>query len=497
MDNVKPGRLANLKSSLSVLDTTIICFEVKARGNQLATLEKFDDIVLGGGKGGKSLAMALGPQGHKVALIERGQIGGTCINAACIPTKTMVASAKVVELSHRAAEFGVKLKAAENSLAGIIARKNNVVQGMVDTHWKLFTSTPNMEFIVGTGKFIEPKVIEVALKDGGTRTLTADRIYINTGSRTSIPTIEGLSNVPYLTSTSIMQLDKLPEHLVIVGGGYIALEFAQIFRRLGSEVTVLLRGSRFLPREDEDIATLIKEILEEEGVKFLSDTNIDSVALQKDSSISVYLKTPGGTETLSGSHLLLAIGRTSNVEELNLEAAGVMTERGSVKVNEKLETNVAGVWAIGDCNGGPLFTHVSWDDYRIIRDNVLHNMDRSTRDRLVPYTLFIDPELGRVGLTEEEARKKGYEILVAKIPAAKIPRSVTSGETKGLLKAVIDKKTEKILGCSLLCHSAGEVMSVVQMAMIGGLSYKIVRDTIFTHPTMSESLNLLLSQISG
>ncbi len=462
----------------------------------MATPEKFDDIVLGGGKGGKSLAMALGPKGHKVALIERGQIGGTCINVACIPTKTMVASAKVVDLSHRAQEFGVKLESAENSLAGIIARKNNVVQDMVDNHWKLFTSTPNMEFIVGTGKFIEPKVIEVALKDGGTRTLTAGRIYINTGSRTTIPAIEGLADVPYLTSTSIMQLDTLPEHLVILGGGYISLEFAQIFRRLGSAVTVLLRGNRFLPREDEDIAALIKELLEEEGIKFLADTNVTYVARKKDNSITVSMKTPSGTEAISCSHFMLAIGRTSNIENLNLAVAGVETERGSIKVNSRLETNVDGIWAIGDCNGGPLFTHVSWDDYRIIRDNVLDNAGRSTKDRIVPYTLFIDPELGRVGLTEEEARKKGHEILVAKIPAAKIPRSVTSGERKGLLKAVIDKKTEKILGCSLLCHSAGEVMSVVQVAMLGGLSYKTVRDTIFTHPTMAESLNLLLTQIS-
>lgn len=470
--------------------------EVK-EGSKLATLEKFDDIVLGGGKGGKSLAMALGPQGHRVALIERGQIGGTCINVACIPTKTMVASAKVVELSHRAEQFGVRLKAAENSLSGIIERKNKVIGKMIDTHRKLFTSTANMEFIVGTGKFVALKTIEVALADGGTRTLTAERIYINTGSRTTIPEIRGLSDVPYLTSTSIMQLDTLPEHLVIIGGGYIALEFAQIFRRLGSNVTVLLRGNRFLPREDEDIASLIKEILEEEGIKFLWDTSINSVTSTAKNSVTVSLNVGSKSESLACSHILLAIGRTPNTEELNLEVAGVLTERGGIKVNDKLETSAEGIWAIGDCNGGPLFTHVSWDDYRIIRDNVLHNAGRSTNGRIVPYTLFIDPELGRVGLTEEEARKKGFDVLVAKIPAEKIPRSATSGETKGLLKAVIDRKTEKILGCSLLCHSAGEVMSVVQVAMLGELSYKTVRDTIFTHPTMAESLNLLFAQTTG
>ncbi len=459
----------------------------------MPTVETFDDIVLGGGKGGKSLAMALAPAGHKVALIERGQIGGTCINVACIPTKTMVASAKLVDLTKHANHFGVEAPPASPSLRGVIERKRRVVQGMVDTHWNLFTTTPNMELIVGTGKFVEPKQIEIKLDNGETRLLTAKRIYINTGSRTSIPDIPGLAQVPYLTSTSVMELDELPEHLVIIGGGYIALEFAQIFRRLGSRVTVLLRGDRFLPREDEDIAAALKQILEDEGIVFRSNAKIQSVKQNEAEQIVATLE---GDDPIQCSHLMIAIGRTPNTDNLNLGAAGIATdERGNIRVNDSLQTNVPNVWAIGDCNGGPLFTHVSWDDFRIIRDNVLHAAGRTTAGRLVPYTLFVDPELGRVGLTEQEARKKGFNVLVAKLPASKVPRSNTSGEVKGMLKAVIDKDTRQILGCSLLCHSAGEVMSVVQVAMLGRLPYTAVRDTIFTHPTMAESLNLLLATI--
>lgn len=461
----------------------------------MANIEAFDDIILGGGKGGKTLAMALAGAGHKVALIERGQIGGTCINVACIPTKTIVASTKLLNHVKHASDFGLELRPAAPNIKPIIERKRLVVKNMVDAHLHLFNNTENMEFILGSGKFTAEKTIEVILKDGSSRTLSGERIYINTGSRTAIPNTPGLSDVPYLTSTSIMELDEIPEHLVIVGGGYIALEFAQIFIRLGSKVTVLLRGQRFLPAEDADISTAVREILQEEGVQFKSGVSIESVS-GKANSISLTLESEAEKETLNCSHLLLAIGRTPNTEELNLSAAGVQTdEKGNIKVNDKLETTASGVWAIGDCNGGPLFTHVSWDDYRIIRDNVLHKANRSTTGRLVPYTLFIDPELGRVGLTEEQVRKKGYEIAVAKLPAKKIPRANTSGETKGFLKAVIDKSNGQILGCSLLCHSAGEVMSVVQMAMLGKVRYQDVRDTVFTHPTMAESLNLLFATI--
>jgi pyruvate/2-oxoglutarate dehydrogenase complex dihydrolipoamide dehydrogenase (E3) component len=456
-------------------------------------VEQFDDVVLGGGKGGKSLAMALANAGHTVALIERGQIGGTCINVACIPTKTMVASAKLVELASRAGDYGVSLNPPPADLAPVIERKRRVVSAMVDTHRTLFTTTANLTFLLGSGVFVGDRTIEVGMSDGSTRVVRGERVYINTGSHTTVPPIPGLDTVDYLTSTSVMELDELPARLAIIGAGYIALEFAQVFRRLGSEVVVLGRGERFLPNEDPDIAAEIRKVLEEDGIEFLDNTETDSVQ-PGPQGVEVIYSRNGTPDTLGCSHLMVAIGRTPTTAGLGLEAAGVqLNPRGAIAVNDRLETSAENVYAIGDCNGGPLFTHASWDDYRILLANVLHNAGRSTAGRLMPYTLFIDPELGRVGLTEEQAVAQGFDVAVATLPAAKVPRANTAGETKGLLKAVVDRQTSQILGCSLFCHSAGEVMSVVQMAMIGQVPYQQVRDTIFTHPTIAESLNLLFA----
>lgn len=455
----------------------------------------FEHVVLGGGKGGKSLAMALADAGHSVALVEKGQIGGTCINVACIPTKTMVASAKLIEMSRHADEFGVDLLPARPSLDGVINRKRRIVAAMVDTHRALFTSTPNLDFRIGTGTFVGPKTIEVARPDGSTHTVRGRRVYINTGSHTTIPDIPGLTTVDYLDSTSVMELSDLPSRLVIVGAGYIALEFAQIFRRLGSQVIVIQRGDRFLPLEDADIAAAVRETLVEDGIEFLDDAETTAVA-HVGPGIELICSRQGRPQTVRGSHLMVAVGRTPNTSGLGLEVAGVATDRqGAIAVDQYLQTSVEGVYAIGDCHGGPLFTHASWDDYRILLANVLHGAGRSTAGRLMPYTLFIDPELGRVGLTEEQARAQGYDVAVARLPAAKVPRANTAGETTGMLKAVVDVTTGQILGCSLFCHCAGDVMSVVQMAMLGGLPYTAVRDTVFTHPTMAESLNLLLATL--
>ena len=458
-------------------------------------VEQFDDVVLGGGKGGKSLAMALANAGHTVALIERGQIGGTCINVACIPTKTMVASAKLVELAGRAADFGISLTPPPAELAGVIARKRRVVGAMVDTHHTLFTTTPNMSFLLGEGVFSGERTLEVAMADGSMRAVRGDRVYINTGSHTTVPAIPGLDGVDYLTSTSVMELDELPARLAIIGGGYISLEFAQIFRRLGSEVVVVERGDRFLPKEDRDIAAEIRKVLEEDGIEFLDNVESNSVLKGPDGVELLYSRN-GVKESLHCSHLVVAVGRTPNTAGQGLDATGVeLNARGAITVDDRLQTTAENIYAMGDCNGGPLFTHASWDDYRILLANVLHDAGRSTAGRLMPYTLFIDPELGRVGLTEEQAVAQGYDVAVATLPASKIPRANTAGETKGLLKAVVDRKTDQILGCSLFCHSAGEVMSVVQMAMIGKLPYPQVRDTVFTHPTMAESLNLLFAAL--
>lgn len=462
----------------------------------VAAIERFDYLIIGGGKGGKSLAMALGPAGKKVAMVEEGQIGGTCINVACIPTKTMVASAKLLHHVQHGDNFGLSLSGDGDQLKSVVERKRRVVKGMVDTHKQMFGNTPNLDFILGTAKFVDHKVVEVITSDGTKRLLTGDRIVINTGSKPMLPGIPGLEETGFLTNASIMELEKQPEHLAIVGGGYIALEFAQIFLRLGSKVTVLLRTDRFLPREDEDIAGAIKEVLEEEGVRFISGVEISS-ASRSGETAKLELKKADGAESLECSHILVATGRVSNNEKLDPEATGVKVDkRGYIEVSEFLETTAEDIWAIGDCNGGPHFTHVSWDDYRILRDLFLHGKKRSTKGRLIPYTLFVDPELGRVGMTEAEARKAGHELLIAKLPAAKVPRATTAGETRGVLKAVIDKKTGHILGCSIFAHEGGEIMSVVQMAMLGNLTYEQVRDTIWTHPTMAESLNILLANVA-
>jgi pyruvate/2-oxoglutarate dehydrogenase complex dihydrolipoamide dehydrogenase (E3) component len=371
-------------------------------------------------------------------------------------------------------------------LAPVIARKRRVVSAMVDTHWTLFTTTASLTFLLGRGMFVGDRTIEVAMTDGSTRVVRGERVYINTGSHTTIPPIPGLDTVDYLTSTSVMELEELPARLAIIGAGYISLEFAQVFRRLGSEVVVLGRGERFLPNEDPDVAAEIQKVLEEDGIEFLDNTETDSVR-PGPLGVDVIYSRNGTPATLSASHLMVAIGRTPTTAGLGLEAAGVrLNPKGAIAVNDQLETSAENIYAIGDCNGGPLFTHASWDDHRILLANVLHNAGRSTAGRLMPYTLFIDPELGRVGLTEEQAVAKGFDVAVATLSAAKVPRANTAGETKGLLKAVVDRQTSQILGCSLFCHSAGEVMSVV---------HQQVRDTIFTHPTMAESLNLLFAEL--
>jgi pyruvate/2-oxoglutarate dehydrogenase complex dihydrolipoamide dehydrogenase (E3) component len=481
-------------------------------------VKHYDTVVLGGGKGGKSLALALAAKGISVALIEEKMIGGSCINVACIPTKTLVASSKLVNAARLAAEEGFSFsgqasgevknadKASDAStaqgLTGVkdtnlkaaLARKRAVVEGMVNAHWKLFDYTDNLDFFYGKGKFISAKSIEIELNSGARQVVTGDKIYINTGSRPLIPSYEGLEECGYLTSTSIMELEKLPEHLGIVGGGYIALEFAQIFRRLGSRVTIIERGNHFLPREDAEIGNCVKQIMLDEGIEILFDSPIKSLKKNGENT-DIDLGEEG---ILSVSHLLVATGRLPNTENLGLETAGVaLDSRNFVKVDSRLETNVPGIFAIGDCKGGPFFTHLSWDDYRILRDNALSKAGRTTDGRIVPYTLFTDPELGRVGMTEAEAKQAGHKILVAKIEAKTIPRAQTERETKGLLKAVIDAETKQILGASILSAAGGEIVSVIQVAMLAKMPYTDLANVMFSHPTMAESLNLLFAKVSA
>ncbi|MEH2160490.1 MAG: mercuric reductase [Nostoc sp.] len=467
--------------------------------------QHYDDIIIGCGKAGKTLASALVADGRKTALVERSlnMIGGGCINIACIPTKTMVASANVANTVRNSAAYGVQSNTPTVNLAEVIQRKRAVVQGMREINLHNLETALHNNLIVGTARFVAPKTIAVTTAEGNNRLLTAERLFINTGTRPLIPSIPGLAEVEFLTSESIMELEHLPEHLIVLGSGYIGLEFAQMFRRFGSGVTVIGQSEQILSQQDPDIASAVQTLLEQDGIEFLLKAKVLRVVrkaspLENRTGNETILQIQVGDReiTLQGSHLLVAVGRAPNIESLNLAAAGVATDtRGFIQVSDRLETNIPGIWALGDINGGPQYTHISLDDYRIIKANLIDGGNRSTSDRLVPSCLFIDPELAHVGLTETEAQQQGYAIRVAKVDALAVPRARTLGQTDGLLKAIVDADTGHILGCSLLCHEAGEVISTVQMVMQAQMPYTVLRDGILTHPTMTEGLNILFSKL--
>ena len=453
--------------------------------------EQYDAIVIGSGQGGKPLSVDLAKAGWKTALIEREHIGGTCINTGCTPTKTMVASGRLAYLSRRSADYGVHTGPVTVNLAEVRQRKQKIVESFRNGSLSSVEKTAGLDLLKGEASFTGSNSIEVRLNEGGTRLLTAGKIFINTGGRPSQPPIPGLDTVPFLDSTSIMEQDILPEHLLVLGGSYIGLEFGQMFRRFGSRVTVIQRGKRLLNREDPDITDAVATIVEEDGVtvQFISDVmRVEQAAGQ----IHLIVRTSDGEKTLTGSHLLVAVGRTPNTERLNLAAAGVKTDsHGFIEVNDRLETSTPGVYALGDVKGGPAFTHISYDDFRIIRTNLLQGGNATTSKRLVPYTVFIDPQLGRVGLSETEARAQSRNIRVAKLPMTHVARAIEVGETRGFIKAVVDADTDQILGCAVLGIEGGELMSMLEIAMMGQLPYTTLKDAIFAHPTLAECLNNL------
>ncbi len=459
--------------------------------------QHYDDIIIGGGKAGKTLAPALVADGRKTALVERSlnTIGGGCINIACIPTKTMVASASVANTVRNSAAYGVKANTPIVNLAEVIQRKRSVVQSAREMNLHNLETALDNNLIVGEARFVAPKTIAVTTTEGNNRLLTAERLFINTGTRPLIPSVPGLTEVEFLTSESIMELEYLPEHLIVLGSGYIGLEFAQMFRRFGCRVTVIGQSEQILSQQDPDIAIAVQTVLERDGIKFLLNAKVLKVD-RTGKAIKLQIQVANQEIELQGSHLLVAVGRAPTTDRLNLAAAGVTTDvRGFIVVNDRLETNVPGIWALGDINGGPQYTHVSLDDYRIIKANLIDGGNRNTSDRLIPSCLFIDPELAHVGLTETEARQQGYAIRVAKLDASAIPRAKTLGKTDGLLKVIVDTETGHILGSSLLCHEAGEVISTVQMVMQAQMPYTVLRDGVLTHPTMTEGLNLLFSKL--
>jgi pyruvate/2-oxoglutarate dehydrogenase complex dihydrolipoamide dehydrogenase (E3) component len=454
--------------------------------------ERYDAIVIGAGQAGVPLSRALAQAGWRTALVEREHVGGTCINEGCTPTKAMVASGRVAYLARRAADYGIHTGPVTVDMAKVRERKRNIVEQWRSGSERQIEGTEGLDLLMGEARFTSPHAVEVRLKDGETRHLSADKIFINAGARPRKPALPGLDDVTYLDSTSIMELDEVPEHLIVLGGGYVGLEFGQMFRRFGSRVTIVQRRGQVLTREDLDVADKVAQILREDGIELLLNTQAVGVAQAPDGNIRLTVRTPDGENTLSGSHLLAAAGRVPNTDRLNLDAAGIQTdERGFIPVNERLETGVPGVYALGDVKGGPAFTHISYDDFRIIRTNLLEEGDATTTGRLVPYAVFIDPQLGRVGLSEREARAQGRNIRVATLPMNYVARALEVDEPRGLMKAIVDADTGQILGAAILGIEGGEIVAVLQMAMMGQVPYTVLRDAVFAHPTLAESLNNL------
>src|SRR5437588_6102518 len=458
-------------------------------------MTQYDAIIIGSGQAGQPLATTLGKAAWKTALIERAYIGGTCINYGCTAIETMFNSARVAYLARRAADFGVHGGDVRVDMKEVRERKQRVVEEFRESGLKGIKKTENLDLFTGDARFTDPHTIEVKLNDGATRTLTAGKVFINTGGRPAEPNLEGIDEVSTLDSTSIMELDELPQHLLVLGGGYIGLEFGQMFRRFGSEITIVQQAKQLLGREDPDIADAVREVMEEDGIKVLLDTK--AVRANRDGTkINLIVRTTGGEQTLTGTHLLCAVGRKPNSEDLNLAAAGIETDTdGNIKVNNKLETNVAGVYALGDVKGGPQFTHISYDDFRIIRTNLLEGGNASTDERFVPYTVFIDPQLGRIGINETGAKEKSLDFRVAKLKMKSVARAIEMSETRGFMKAIVDANNKQILGAAVLGVEGGEVMAMFEIAMIGKLPYTVLKDAIFAHPTLAESLNNLFMKL--
>jgi pyruvate/2-oxoglutarate dehydrogenase complex dihydrolipoamide dehydrogenase (E3) component len=458
--------------------------------------DHYQAIVIGSGQGGTPLSMALAGAGLRTALIERSQIGGTCINEGCTPTKTMVASGRVAYLARRGKEYGVNTVDIRIDMARVRQRKRDIVESFRNGSQRRLEKTANLDVIFGEASFTGPKNLSVRMRDGAQRTLSADRIFINAGARPAVPKLEGLADVPFLDSTSIMELDCVPEHLLVLGGGYVGLEFGQLFRRLASRVTIVQSAAQLLDREDADVAEGVLAILKQDGIEVMLKTKAVR-AVKSGGQIQLTVRVGDESRDLVGSHLLVASGRTPNTDSLNVSAAGIATDaRGFVKVTEKLETNVEDVYAMGDIKGGPAFTHISYDDFRILRTNLIEKGSATTENRFVPYTVFIDPQLGRVGITETQARAQNKKFRVAKMPMNYVARALEVDETRGFMKAIVDAESNQILGAAVLGIEGGEIMAMLQVAMMGRLPFTTLRDATFAHPTLAESLNNLFTHFA-
>jgi pyruvate/2-oxoglutarate dehydrogenase complex dihydrolipoamide dehydrogenase (E3) component len=456
--------------------------------------EQFEALILGSGQGGKLLAWHMARAGRRTAVVERRWIGGSCPNIACLPSKNEIWSARVAHLAQHAVRFGTVTGPVKTDMAVVRERKRDMVNREIELHLENYRTT-GAESIMGSGRFVAPQTLEVHLNDGGARLLAGDRVFLNLGTHAAVPSIPGLEAARPLTHIEVLELDYLPTHLVVLGGGYVGLEMAQAYRRFGSRVTVIEKGPQIMSREDPDIADEVQRILSDEGIQFLVGAEVLRVRGRSGEEVGVTVGTGSGEQTIGGSDILVAAGRVANTVGIGLEEAGVeLDSRGYIRVNERLETTAPGVWAIGECAGSPQFTHASVDDFRIIRDN-LAGGHRSTRDRLVPYCMFTDPPLARVGLSEGQTRRQGVAARVARLPMSAVLRTEATDETQGFMKVLISGSDDRILGFAMIGSEAGEVMAAVQTAMLANLPYPALRDAVLAHPTMAEGLGQLFSNV--
>lgn len=452
--------------------------------------EKFDAIVIGSGQGGNPLAQQLASRGETVALIESGDLGGTCVNTGCTPTKTMVASAQVAHYARTAERWGVSTGEVRVNLPAVLKRKNEIVLGMRSGWENAFAKQANLHLYRERARFIGPKRLQV-----GAEAIVAERVFIDTGARPAIPKVKGLEEIPYLTNVSMLELDEIPRHLLVLGGGYIGLEFGQMFRRFGSQITIVQQAARILPNEDEDVTAELQRALEAEGVEFHLAARATEV-VRENGKIALTVETQHGQETLEGSHLLVAAGRKPNTDDLDLEKTAVETnEKGFIVVNDKLETTAKDIWALGDVTGGPMFTHISYNDYQILYGNLYEGKDLRTSARIVPYAVYTDPTLGRVGLTEKAAREKGHKLKIGKVPMERVARARERAETQGFMKILVDAANDRVLGAAILAVEGGELVQILSTLMLAEKPYTLLKGAIYIHPTLAEGFFALMDGV--
>ena len=454
--------------------------------------ETYDLLILGSGAGSKLLAWTFAGRGQRVAVVERKYVGGACPNIACLPSKNIIHTAQFAHNVRRSEEFGIGIDGFRVSMPAVRDRKRRMVQGLVDTHLALYKQS-GAELVMASGRFVGPKMLEATLPDGTKRWMRGENVVIGTGTHAGIENIPGLASAQPLTHIEALELDIVPEHLIVMGAGYVGLEFAQAMRRFGSKVTVMDRNHRVIHREDDDITEGLQSLFQDEGIELVMNARIKSVSGVSGQSVGVTFERNGAEEFLEGTHLLVAAGRVPNTKDIGLELAGVeLTERGYIKVNERLETTAPGVWAVGEVAGSPHFTHISEDDFRVVRDNMLGG-NRVTTGRQVPFCLFTDPEFARVGMSEKEAKAKEVAYRLFKVPMAAVLRARSLMEARGFLKCLVERDSDHILGFTAFGVGAGEIMACAQIAMLGGMPYTALREAVIAHPTIPEGLISLFS----